>query len=428
MKMNKLIYIIPALYVASIVNAGAQQRVLNNPDSSIRSLTVGDRVPDFLNQQNLLIIDFWATGCSGCVASMPLLDSLQKSFGKQLHIMPVTYEKKERVASFWKKNPYTRNTGLAYVTDDRTLSAYFPHLYIPHYVWIYKGVVAAITDKEYVNAENIQWILDGNAVDWPVKTDRGDYDYDKPLTTYGDTSERPAGSLYASVAPFQEGVQSKMGVTRDSVRNTQRAYLINLPVASAYFIAWSKVVSLFDLIRPSMFFTPNQVVLEVANPGDYLFERSGEQYFNAWQQKHAFCVETEVPDFGQDEKTMYRYLIADMDRLLGLHGRWERQWIPCLLLTELTEQERASRRSSKQPGDAGIDAVDLIAQMNKVVSNPPVFDNRSDKGRQQIAIPKGIDLSDISAVNDALFPVGLKFVVQEKEMDRLIITEMAGKK
>lgn len=427
MKINKLIYIIPALCIASIVNAGAQQRALNNPDSSIRSLTIGDRVPDFLNQQNLLIIDFWATTCSGCVAGMPLLDSLQKSFGKQLHIMPVTYEKKERVASFWKKNPYTRNTGLAYVTDDRALSAYFPHQYIPHYVWIYKGLVVAITDKEHVNAENIQWILGGNAVDWPVKTDRGEYDYDQPLTTYRDASERPAESLYSSVAPFLEGVQSKMGVTRDSVRKTQRAYLINLPVASAYFIAWSKVVSLFDLIRPSMFFTPNQVVLEVTDPGDYLFERSGEKYFNAWRQKNAFCVETEVPDFGQNEKTMYRYLIADMDRLLGLHGRWERQLVPCLLLTELMEQEGASRRSSKQRSDDDIDVVDLIAQLNKIVSNPPVFDNRSDKGKQQIAIPKGIDLSDISAVNDALFPFGLKFVVQEKEIDRLVITETAGK-
>ena len=41
----------------------------------------------------LLILDFWATWCAPCVASIPKLENLQKQFEGKLQILPVTYQK-----------------------------------------------------------------------------------------------------------------------------------------------------------------------------------------------------------------------------------------------------------------------------------------------------------------------------------------------
>ena len=38
----------------------------------------------------VLILDFWATWCSPCVAMMPRMDSLQKEFAGKIQFLPVS--------------------------------------------------------------------------------------------------------------------------------------------------------------------------------------------------------------------------------------------------------------------------------------------------------------------------------------------------
>jgi thiol-disulfide isomerase/thioredoxin len=118
------------------VNVAGKIRLTPN----IPNLKVGARLPDFeipkiikstkrnirssdFNNQ-LLIINFWSIYCSGCIAAMPRMDSLQKYFGNKIRILPVTYEAETLVSNFWKKNRNTKNLSLFSVVEDRILSSY----------------------------------------------------------------------------------------------------------------------------------------------------------------------------------------------------------------------------------------------------------------------------------------------------------------
>ncbi len=151
----------------------------------IRPLSVGDKLPDitFSNVYNypvsklqlssfkgkLIILDFWSTWCNSCIAKLDAIDSLQKQFDGQLKIIMVnniagTGDTKSKISSFFKKWKDKRGTPFytTHVVEDTIACKFFPHTFLPHYVWIGKnGKVAAITSSEELTKENILLLLAG---------------------------------------------------------------------------------------------------------------------------------------------------------------------------------------------------------------------------------------------------------------------------
>lgn len=112
----------------------------------------------------LVILDFWNTHCGPCVKALPKLDSLQKLYGDKIVILPVTFQKKDAVMEFIARQK-TRGIALQLPTiiDDTVLSKRFPHISVPHEVWIgLKGEVIAQTKEYIVTASNIARVLAGN--------------------------------------------------------------------------------------------------------------------------------------------------------------------------------------------------------------------------------------------------------------------------
>ncbi len=165
----------------------------------IKPLTIGDKVPDITitNVYNyrsstirlsdlkgkVVILDFWAVWCTGCVLAVPKLDSLQKEFQNRLQVILVNEQGEKNSAEnefktraffhkWMKKSNGTFTLPYALKRIDR-LDKLFPHIFIPHYVWISaEGKVLAITSSEEVTYQNISTLLKGFPSAMPLKSDK----------------------------------------------------------------------------------------------------------------------------------------------------------------------------------------------------------------------------------------------------------------
>src|SRR5688572_14247448 len=97
------------LLISSVIGQKQQQVELKIgdliPDRQFKELVnhvkPSLRLSDFRGK--LLILDFWATWCSPCISAFPKLDTLQKTFGKKIQILPVTYQDRETVQKLFSK-------------------------------------------------------------------------------------------------------------------------------------------------------------------------------------------------------------------------------------------------------------------------------------------------------------------------------------
>src|SRR5690606_18659278 len=124
------------------VNVHSQVRAIAIGDT-LSEMTIGPLVNggDKINislgktaQRKAVIIDFWSTWCSSCVAAFPKLMKLKERFGEKLLILLVTKQDSATIAAFRKRNEFARELSLPMVVQDTLLHRYFPHRGVPHVV------------------------------------------------------------------------------------------------------------------------------------------------------------------------------------------------------------------------------------------------------------------------------------------------------
>lgn len=143
-----------------------------------KALKIGDKIPDEIwttplnivnnpqktlqlseDQDKLILIDFWATWCSACLKNFPKMEALEKQFGNQLKIVPVTKESHTTLDKFFNSKNGQRYKHITSVVEDKMLSTAFPYHAIPFIAWIKNGNLVNLTDAEQVTAETIGEIL-----------------------------------------------------------------------------------------------------------------------------------------------------------------------------------------------------------------------------------------------------------------------------
>ncbi|SKB62783.1 Thiol-disulfide isomerase or thioredoxin [Parapedobacter luteus] len=311
---------------------------LSGRQAGIKPLQIGDAIPEELWNTPLqvanhpegketitleayrgktILLDFLSTGCSGCIKAIPKLEAIGLEFGDSVSILPVTPEKRDRVASFIPANSYVKGTRLPFVVEDRLLKQYFPHLYISHVVWIdAQGVVRATTGTNHVTASTVSEFQSGKALDWPVKTENTPF-FNAPLVTLNaeanalpHNTNRPL--YYTVITGYTEGIGPYVATEADSLMGIRRVSYRNRSILDLYYIAIGRE------------FPPTRIIWEVSDPARYAEWKADLTAItrSQWARRHALCYERTFP-LGASLETIRKQMLADLDAHLNLHGRTE---------------------------------------------------------------------------------------------------------
>lgn len=231
------------------------------------NIAVGEQVPDVvikgitdanyssaslhqMSQDQLLILDFWATWCAPCLYALPKMDSIQQEFKDQLKVVLITYQGEKEVRNFFKgriKNGFPVPK-LPKVFGDTLLRNLFPHNTIPHYVWIKNGSVVAITES--VDREQVKKAIVGEMVTAKTKIDmiRADYDRDKtPLIQFlNNPQQREQKGKVVNYSIFTKfipelGYSGGTSLEWDSLGNIKRITNTNINIVKLYKMAYGKM-------------------------------------------------------------------------------------------------------------------------------------------------------------------------------------------
>jgi thiol-disulfide isomerase/thioredoxin len=145
------------------------------PDYTFNEILNADNKPFGLKEQNEpIIIEFWATWCNPCIPAMSKLEGFQKKFTDKIEIIAVSSDSKKNL------NRYIQNTSTSLrIAFDTTHQHIFRYKYIPHIVLVDKyGIVRAITTPQKVTEKTITDLIDGKDIILDNTENSGDNNFD----------------------------------------------------------------------------------------------------------------------------------------------------------------------------------------------------------------------------------------------------------
>ncbi|MEL7237484.1 MAG: redoxin family protein [Planctomycetota bacterium] len=197
-------------------------------------LTIGDAVPPLeietlLNAPDgatatfdgdlagkVVVLEFWATWCGPCVASVPHLNELTEALADEdVVFISVTNEEQAKVEDFLKSRPITGWVGL---DPDNSAAKHFNVRGIPRTIVIDReGNIAADTYPTRLNEEHLHAALAGEAVDAPPTVDASEI-----VPLHGSDSEPTLAEAWIRPTVNPDG-------SRSTMMGSDKIVITNLP-------------------------------------------------------------------------------------------------------------------------------------------------------------------------------------------------------
>ena len=428
MKKNikTILFFLAALLIFS--KASAQK---NN-----RQLSIGDKVPDLtisnlLNyptnslkisdfKGKLLIIDFWATWCSPCVAMIPKMDSIQNKFNGKVRFLPVTNQPRKTVITFLKKLNEQRPFNLPDVLEDTLLNDLFPHTYLPHYVWIgQSGKIIGITGYEAINDINIQKALFGQDISLAIKIDKA-VDGDPAKLFSVDTTNNKI--VHKLIPGYQEDYPSKWVITPDDSINGKSIEMTNMTMPTLFNIAFGE---------NKIYFGNNRIIYKVRDSDNLTKNVSGDAALEWMREGHVYSYVVKTPR-GM-ENLAYKMMQQDLKNYFKAYDvSIVNMPTECLALIRTTSEDKLKSKGGKSEANADLISFHLknfpLQRLVAVLSNQymskspyPIVDKTGYKSWVDIDI--NARLSNVDAVNKELEKYGLRLQLMTLPLDKMVIRD-----
>jgi len=307
-----------------------------------QELTIADKVPNIKLVDNrnekmgsfmlsdikakLIIFDFWGTGSTSCIKAFPKIDSLQRKFGNEIQFILVNKESVDSTKRFFEKRKQIKPPDVPMVMGDTMLDGLFPHLFMPHHVWIDSTKsIKYITDAFNATENTISSFLNGADVNLSFKVDK---------TIYGDP-------LVGKIPNWTENVIYYSGLSHcisgldigNAVESTVGAKDPNRISRNC-----SSVLQLFQTAfaeGDKYNFDPgNTIILEVKDKWKFTSPENKDEY-GKWLNSNAYYYELVVPP--SRSNNLYKIMQEDLLRYFDVDVRVEKRKIKCLLFVAFGE-------------------------------------------------------------------------------------------
>jgi thiol-disulfide isomerase/thioredoxin len=407
------------------------QNVLDMPGNSV-GIKIGEKMPDFVIPHisnypddhvrlsafrgKLIILDFWFTGCAGCIEKFPELKKLQDLFGGKIQIVLVNYQTQKDISARFarmhhRESIYTM-VNLPSVTSDTIFEHMFPHTIAPHEVWIdATGTVRAITDAHDVNEDNIRSMLADAAFTLPEKHDFLTHDPFKPLLPQIFQMDPEDITFSETILKYYPGLRGPV-VTKaiDSFAHTVRITRANcsiLELIGEAILAHSPQIN-SDPAKSSEFDFGKRMILYGIDSSRLFYDAKLFPDHNDWDQKNRYSFEAIVPQTMEAEA--YGVMLETISRYFRLHAGIEQRTLPCLALVRTSGMDKIKTEglltdSLYDPHKIqcyGCTMEDLRAFISLKNRNTPLIFSDDTGYTGSISIDLSCDLTDIPALKKEL--------------------------
>jgi thiol-disulfide isomerase/thioredoxin len=399
----------------------------------LKALSIGDVVPDveinnIINYKTstaklsdfkgkLIILDFWSSWCSSCIALFPHLDSLQRAWDDDLQIILVNTKsiqykddapKIKKILS--RVNERTgKPVSLPVVYNSQEFDSYFPCIILPHEVWITPdGKVAAITSADELTSGNITRLLNGSKVHMRLKKDAFDVDVTKPLFINGN-GEEPQIKYRSLITGYLNGVAGGSGIREESGRVTG-LYSINQSLFSLTKLAYNREIP----------FSNNRIVLDVKDVKNFKIADTDTAGYH-----HQYCYELIVP--GASDSILFSDMQIDLHRYYNIAVKREIRKMNCLVVSDGLKKEYVAGKESFEIDNSASNkyiynypAAGVVKLLN-FYSSIPLIDETTTTSKVCIDLPDNIN--DTSQLKAAFNKAGLQVTEEDRELEVIVITD-----
>src|SRR5690606_10011446 len=119
----------------------------------------------------LIILDFWATWCSNCLAKIKELHLINSEDSHaDIAIISVSTQKAKEIETFFSQGRFNGPQFLS-IVDDTLFNKLLPHTYIPHGAIVYNNTLITDYLPDDLDNQSVKTFVRNGRMEWEKKID-----------------------------------------------------------------------------------------------------------------------------------------------------------------------------------------------------------------------------------------------------------------